>query len=206
LLLVSIPASDVRQEAGGRDASDLEIGGEHGRQALVRLQNVVGRNAYEWRPASSQESFEIVRRRLFNDPDGEARTKIAATAKTFLQFYVRHPGEFPRETLDGSYEARMRAAFPIHPELFERLYADWSSLDRFQRTRGVLRLMSAVVHTLDKAGDQSPLIMPGSVPLDAIGVRDEIAKYLDDNWKPIVDTDIDGADSMRSARSSAIGR
>jgi Swt1-like HEPN/Protein of unknown function (DUF499) len=195
LLLVSIPASDSRQTVTGSDASDLEVGGQHGRQALARLQNVVGRNAYEWRPASSQESFEIVRRRLFNEPDSEARSKIAITAKTFSEFYLRHPGEFPRETIDRAYEDRIRAAFPIHPELFERLYADWSSLERFQRTRGVLRLMSAVVHTLDKAGDRSPLIMPGSVPLDAVGVRDEIAKYLDDNWKPIVDTDIDGTDS-----------
>jgi hypothetical protein len=196
LLLVSVPASDVRQEAGGRDASDLEIGGAHGRQALERLQNVVGRTSYEWRPASSQESFEIVRRRLFSEPDGDTRTTIAATARAFVEFYQRSHGEFPRETLDTEYERKIRTAYPIHPELFDRLYSDWSSLEKFQRTRGVLRLMSSVVHSLYTNGDRSPLIMPGSIPLDAIGVRDEIAKYLDDNWKPIVDSDIDGDDSV----------
>jgi predicted AAA+ superfamily ATPase len=195
LLLVSIPASDVRQETG-RDASDLEIGGAHGRQALERLQNVIGRKSYEWRPASSQESFEIVRRRLFTDPSGEARTSIAATAKAFAEFYLRHKGEFPRETSESEYERRIRVAYPIHPELFDRLYKDWSSLEKFQRTRGVLRLMSSVVHSLYTNGDRSPLIMPGSIPLDAVGVRDELAKYLDDNWKPIVDSDIDGAESV----------
>ncbi|MEQ4209650.1 Swt1 family HEPN domain-containing protein [Actinopolymorpha sp. B9G3] len=196
LLLVSVPASDVRQEAGGRDASDLEIGGAHGRQALERLQNVIGRTSYEWRPASSQESFEIVRRRLFSDPDGTARTRIGSVAKAFVEFYRRSRGEFPRETLDSDYERRIRIAYPIHPELFDRLYTDWSSLEKFQRTRGVLRLMSSVVHSLYTNGDKSPLIMPGSIPLDAIGVRDEIAKYLDDNWKPIVDSDVDGGDSV----------
>src|SRR5699024_3305308 len=35
----------------------------------------------------------------------------------------------------------------------------------------------------------------GSVPLDALRVRDEIASYLEDQWKPIIDADIDGADS-----------
>ena len=30
-------------------------------------------------------------------------------------------------------------ACPIHPEMFDRLYNDWSTLDKFQRTRGVLR-------------------------------------------------------------------
>lgn len=197
LLLVSIPASDVGAGSDGDagEASDLEVGGAHGRAALERLQNVVGRYATEWTPASSQESFEIVRRRLFEEPSGEASTRIAATARAFGDMYRKHPGEFPRETADTQYEARIRSAFPLHPELFERLYSDWSSLQRFQRTRGVLRLMSAVVHSLHESDDNAPLIMPGSMPLDALGVRDEIAKYLTDNWKPIIDTDIDGADS-----------
>ena len=137
-----------------------------------------------------------MRRRLFSEPDGDTRTTIAATAKAFVDFYRRSHGEFPRETLDSEYERKIRTAYPIHPELFDRLYSDWSSLEKFQRTRGVLRLMSSVVHSLYTNGDRSPLIMPGSIPLDAIGVRDEIAKYLDDNWKPIVDSDIDGDDSI----------
>jgi hypothetical protein len=192
LLLVSIPASDVRAEHGGRDASDLEIGGAHGREALERLQNVIGRTSYEWRPASAQESFEIVRRRLFVDPDGDSRTKIAVTAQRFVEFYRSHHGEFPKETADNDYVGRIKSAYPIHPELFDRLYEDWSSLERFQRTRGVLRLMSAVVHTLSSSDDPSPLIMPGTVPLDSGGVRNEVSKYLEDNWAPILDADVDG--------------
>ncbi|MEV0106231.1 Swt1 family HEPN domain-containing protein [Nocardia sp. NPDC050799] len=198
LLLVSIPASDVRLGENGeeKDASDLEIGGANGRAALDRLQNAVGRLAYQWRPASSRESFEIVRRRLFQDPDADARTLIGATARRFVEFYREHIGEFPSETREVAYEQRIRDAYPIHPELFDRLYEDWSSLERFQRTRGVLRLMSAVVSSLWMAGDESPLIMPGSIPLDAIGVRDEITQYLNDQWKPIIDADIDGAGSV----------
>lgn len=192
MLLVSVPASDVRTDEPDRDASDLEIGGAHGREALKKLQNVIGRASYEWRAASPQESFEIVRRRLFTEPTGDSRAKIALVAGKFGDFYRSHHGEFPRETIDKDYETRIKAAFPIHPELFDRLYEDWSSLERFQRTRGVLRLMSAVVHTLSQADDPSPLIMPGTVPLDAGGVRNEVAKYLEDNWNPILDADVDG--------------
>lgn len=195
LLLVSIPASESGREQGSDAASELEVGGVHGREALERLQNVVSRYAYEWRPASSRESFEIVRRRLFEEPDASSAAVIAHTARAFGDMYRRHTGEFPRETTEPQYENRIRDAYPLHPELFERLYSDWSSLQRFQRTRGVLRLMSAVIQSLHSSDDNAPLIMPGSIPLDAIGVRDELAKYLDDNWKPIVDTDIDGPDS-----------
>lgn len=195
LLLVSIPASDIRRDDDAPVASDLEVGGAHGRAALERLQNIVSRIAQPWTPASSKESFEIVRRRLFREPDAEARRRIDATAKTFVEYYRRSVGELPPETREPAYESRIRDAYPIHPELFDRLYGDWSTLEKFQRTRGVLRLMSAVVHALHSAGDDSPLIMPGSIPLDSAAVRDELTGYLDDGdrWKSVVESDIDGA-------------
>ncbi len=195
LLLVSIPASDVRRDGDAPVASDLEVGGANGRAALERLQNVVSRVAQNWTPASSTESFEIVKRRLFQEPDANAQRMIDATVERFFDFYIKNIGELPRETKDPDYKARLRAAFPIHPELFDRLYGDWSTLERFQRTRGVLRLMSAVVHALYSAGDDSPLIMPGSMPLESAAVRDEITGYLDDAWKAIIDKDVDGAQS-----------
>ena len=192
LLLVSIPASDVRADGAMTRASELEIGGEGGREALQRLQHVVARVAHNWSPATSGESFEIVRRRLFADLDAEATRRRDATVKHFMTYYRHQRGELPRETFEIDYERRLRAAYPIHPELFDRLYGDWSSLERFQRTRGVLRLMSAVVHSLVRSGDDSPLIMPGSVPLDDAAVRDEIAGYLDDAWRTIIEKDVDG--------------
>ncbi|OZB80215.1 MAG: AAA family ATPase, partial [Microbacterium sp. 14-71-5] len=193
MLLVSIPASDSLD--GGDAASTIEIGGERGRRALVALQNVVGRKADHWRPASSVESFEIVRRRLFREPDASARTDIAAVARQFVTFYRDNHGQFPSESEDQSYEDRIRAAYPIHPELFDRLYTDWSTLERFQRTRGVLRLMSTVIHELWSSNDASPLILPGSVPLHAPRVASELTNYLPDLWKPIIDKDIDGEGS-----------
>jgi hypothetical protein len=200
LLLVSIPASDVRLSEDGTaiesPATDLETGGERGRQALSRLQHVVGRVAHQWQAASATESFEIVRRRLFSEPDGDATRQIAATARRFVQFYREHSGEFPSETRDAGYEGRIRSAYPIHPELFDRLYGDWSTLERFQRTRGVLRLMSAVVQRLSELDDASPLIMPGSVPLSGSGVISEIGQYLEDAWKAVIHSDVDGDGSL----------
>jgi len=195
MLVISIPASHDPERDGASGGSALEVGGPNGQEALARLQNVVRRIADPWRPANAQESFEIVRRRIFEEPTAEARADIAAAARQFTQFYARHTGEFPREVIDPAYEARIRAAYPIHPELFDRLYQDWSTLDRFQRTRGVLRLMGAVVHALWITQDASPMILPGTVPLHASRVTNEITQYLPDSWKPIVDTDIDGAGS-----------
>jgi len=196
LLVVSIPASDEGDSGyGGTSGCDTEVGGPNGRLALERLQNVVRREADPWRPASVGESFEIVRRRLFEDPDAAASADIAAVAKAFRSFYFEHRDALPTGVADAEYEARVRASYPLHPELFDRLYEDWSSLERFQRTRGVLRLMSNVIHVLWERGDAGPLIMPGSVPLDDTNVRSELAQYLDDSWSAVLDADVDGPDA-----------
>jgi len=196
MLVVSIPSSSdtPSEEERDRGGSDIEVGGLNGREALARLQQVIRRVADQWRPATPRESFEIVRRRLFEGPDAAARADIDVVARTFTEFYVRHRGEFPTGVAELAYEERIKAAYPIHPELFDRLYEDWSTLQRFQRTRGVLRLMSAVIYALWQ-DDPSPLIMPGGVPLDSDRVRTELAQYLEDDFKPVLDADIDGEGS-----------
>lgn len=200
LLLVSVPASEGRQAASGErgpaTASDLEVGGQRGRDALHRLDYVIRRVAYQWSPATRDESYEIVRRRLFVEPDAEAIQTIAAAARRFSSYYRHNHKEFPTGVGEFEYESRIRTAYPIHPELLDRLYSDWSTLEKFQRTRGVLRLMSHVVHQLYERQDPSPLIMTGSIPLDAQPVRSEIVQYLDNAWDAIIQAEIDGDHSV----------
>jgi predicted AAA+ superfamily ATPase len=194
LLVVSIPASESAD--GSPIGSEAEIGGPGGREALRRLRAVVGRMESSWRPATAEESFEIVRRRLFQPIDAARLPDRDATARVFGDFYRAQAAEFPRECREPSYAARIRQAYPVHPELFARLYEDWSTLERFQRTRGVLRLMATVIHALWASGDQAPLILPASIPLADTAVGAELTRNLEDVWKPIIDTDVDGPDSL----------
>jgi len=191
MLVVSIPASDSAEPGRG---NDIEIGGTNGQLALERLQNVIRRVADQWRPSSKNEAFEIVRRRLFQKPDVETQAAIGATAKGFVAMYRGNPTLFPRDASDPkiTYENRITASYPLHPELLDRLYEDWSTLERFQRTRGVLKLVSSIVHELWDQNDTSPLILPGNVPLASTSVNTDLTQYLEDSWKPIIDSDIDG--------------
>jgi predicted AAA+ superfamily ATPase len=206
LLVVSIPASDN------------EIGGDRGKQALDRLKNAIGRVESPWRPASADESFEIVRRRLFQPITEQAESRgnysggvppthpelyktsafVArdAVIRAFGEMYQTQSQEFPSECREADYKRRLENAYPIHPELFDRLYTDWSSLDKFQRTRGVLRLMAKVIHTLWEEQDKSLLIMPANVPMDDGQVQAELTRYLEDYWVPVIEKDVDGYNSL----------
>lgn len=176
-------------------ASDAEVGGENGRIALDRIRNVFGRVEAIWKPASAEEAFEIVRRRLFEPLSSQAAKDRDAVCRAFAEMYRNNRGDFPPESREAAYEERMQKAYPIHPELFDRLYQDWSTLERFQLTRGVLRLMASVIYELWVRGDQSLLILPGNLPLDSQAVRTEFTRHLPDGWSAVIDKDIDGTAS-----------
>ncbi len=182
LLVLSIPASDN------------EIGGEGGKAAVDRLKNAIGRVQAPWQPATDEEGYEIVRRRLFQENvDHVARD---AVVKSFADIYRKQSTEFPGECKELSYERKLTRAYPIHPLLFEQLTNDWGALDRFQKTRGVLRLMSEVIHALWMRQDDSLMIMPSGVPMDEPDVVSELTRYMDENWKPLIAKDVDGAGSL----------
>lgn len=182
-LVVSVPASD-----------EQEIGGSMGEKALGRLKNALGRVQTPWRPATPEEGFEIVRRRLFVQDQSLAAHRDAVV-KAFFDKYQAEHHEFPPGCKELTYRERMKAAYPIHPVLFDFLFDYWSTLERFQRTRGVLRLMATVIHSLWKSGDKNLMILPAFVPIDDPSVQEELQKQLDDRWESVLGNDIDGATS-----------
>lgn len=184
VVLISIPASDI------------EVGGDRGRKALDKLKNVVTRQAKQWQPASPDESFEIVRRRLFDPITPDAARVRDGVILAFSEMYRQARGEFPAGTSEKTYHDRMERSYPIHPELFDRLFGDWSALDKFQRTRGVLRLMALAVSQLWQRGDQSLLIMPGTLPMDSGALVSELRKYLEEGWDPVIKSDVDGENAL----------
>ncbi len=184
VVLVSIPASDI------------EVGGDRGKTALEKLKNVVTRLAAQWQPASPDESFEIVRRRLFEPMSADKARVRDGVIGAFSDMYRSLATDFPSECSETEYRRRMEASYPIHPELFDRLFNDWSTLDKFQRTRGVLRLMAEAISHLWQRGDQSLLIMPGNLPMDSGDLVSEMKKYLEEGWDPVIKSDVDGANSL----------
>ncbi|EJO92029.1 hypothetical protein A471_20069 [Ectopseudomonas mendocina DLHK] len=170
--------------------SEKEAGSQRGVRALESLSHYFGRVQALWKPVGTEEAFEIVRRRLFSNISD--RLSAEKVCRTFADYYIANSAEFPAETQESRYYERLLHAYPIHPEVFDRLYEDWSTLENFQRTRGVLKMMAKMIFSLWKDGNNDPLIMPGSLPLADPDSRNEVTYYLPPGWDPVMERDIDG--------------
>lgn len=170
--------------------SELEVGGTMGQRALNSLEKYFARVESVWKPVGTEEAFEIVRRRLFENP-GE-RAQVEGISRQFSDFYRQHADKFPVETQSNEYFERLCRSYPIHPEIFDRLYEDWSTLEKFQRTRGVLQYMAIVIHRLWNSDNKDALIMPGSLPLEDSNVRNKSIHYLPQGWEPVIEREVDG--------------
>jgi predicted AAA+ superfamily ATPase len=180
ILLASLP--DSHNAGEGR-----------GQVVLAELENYFRRLHKIWKPVTKDEAFSIVRRRLFDRI--EDQLGMEEICRAFADFYVNNKDDLPNETQEGRYLDRMKQAYPIHPEIFDRLYEDWSTLVGFQRTRGVLQLLAQVVHRLWKDGNSDYMIMPGNLPLYDATVRNKCLDFLPQGWDPVIDQDIDGEHS-----------
>lgn len=201
LLVFTLPISEAREQA-----SDIEVGGSRGREALDQLRNAFGRIQANWQPADASESYAIVRRRLF-EPLKEAETKLRDRAVSAIyKHYREKEHSFPKYASDPRYREKLEECYPLHPSLFESLYKDWGGLERFQRTRGVLRLMAAAIHALWAGGDTRPLIMPGTLPLEDPGVKSDLTRYLgnQNQWDSVLARDVLGSDSVAARIDSKV--
>ena len=170
--------------------SNSQAGGPRGVAALQALEAIFNRVQALWKTVAPEEAFEIVRRRLFESiRDVKARDMVC---RAFADAYVADATKVPQETQESRYFDRMVQSYPIHPEVFTQLYEEWTTIDGFQRTRGVLKLIAKVIYRLWQDDNKDLMILPGSLPLYDGTARNELIYYLGPGWDPVIDRDVDG--------------
>ena len=181
---------------GSLPESGFEVGDAQGQDALKRLEKIFGRVQSAWTPASGIETFEIVRRRLFQPLDETGEKARDETIKAFRRLYRENRADFPPEVREAAYEEQMKRAYPIHPEVLRRFSGDWSVLDKFQRTRGILKIMANAVYGLWSGESTAPLITPALLPFRDTKVRTALLEPLDRAYGPILQSEVDGDQSL----------
>ena len=189
VLCVSIPASELEMTV--EDQRDHE-----------RLKKLLDRLGKAIMMSAETEFAEIIRRRLF---EWHGHTDDAKKAITeYAQWAADHAGELAG--IDGStaHEA-FRAAYPFHPAVLSVFERKWQGLPRFQRTRGVLRLLALWVARAyqeeHRQAAREPLIGLGSAPLDDPTFRAAVFEQLgSDRLEVPVTTDITGRKDSHAIR------
>ena len=177
-------------------ASQIEIGGEGGEEALTRLKQTFSRVESTWRPASADESFEIVRRRLFRE-DTEKHPARDLVDPTLLR-------DVPRARVAPSRRVAARpttagAWRPPTPSILSSSTGSTTTGRAWSGSNGPAAFcgcLATVIHALWEGEDKNLLIMPSTVPMENGIVQDELTRYMDDHWSAVIGKDVDGPNSL----------
>lgn len=143
-LVASLLATEVKK----MDATGNEI--------IAELSTIFGRQQEETvQPVSRDDVAEVLRRRFFKPESIKDREAFPPHVVAALKGIADLDEQTKKE--GKSVEARFLASYPFHPDLTDVLYAKWTNLERFQRTRGVLRTFALALRDAEK-WDQSPLV------------------------------------------------
>lgn len=109
-------------------------------------------------PVVKEDVPEVLRRRFFKPDSIRDRESFRQHVVAALKG-IANLDELTSRELKGA-EDRFVNSYPFHPDLTEVLYAKWTALEGFQRTRGVLRTFSLALRSACK-WDTSPLVSAG---------------------------------------------
>ncbi|MGB9748061.1 MAG: ATP-binding protein [Bacteroidales bacterium] len=158
-------------------------------QLFAQLQKVMGRVEKIYTPVQESEIAKVIRRRLFSSVDVK---KAETVVKGFLD-YAGKEGILPPGMEPSEYRGRCMDAYPFLPEVIDVLYHRWGSFPNFQRTRGVLRLLSLVVAMVkDK---NIPYITLADLDLAHQEIRQELLKHIGTEYNSVIAQDITDADA-----------
>jgi len=165
-----------------------------------QLQKVSGRVEKIYTPVQDNEITKVIRRRLFSElNEDDAR----AVVTRFVE-YAEREGILPTGLQPSEYRDRFMDSYPFMPEVVDMLYQRWGSFPTFQRTRGVLRLLSLVVSSMGKS--DKPYIGPGDFDLGRQDLRHELLKHIGQEYNGVIDADITGKDSNAKRVDKEMGR
>ncbi|MDX1523079.1 MAG: DUF499 domain-containing protein, partial [Anaerolineae bacterium] len=203
VLAISIPASELEMTAD--DQADYE-----------RTKKLLDRVGKAIIMAAESETSEIIRRRLF-EWDAQAigqggkvilnRDALAA-CNAYADWVVAHRHQVPSWFPVDQAREMFAATYPFHPLLISVFERKWQSLPRFQRTRGVLRLLALwVSHAYQantKGAYRDPIIGLGTAPLDEPMFRSAVFEQLGESrLEGPVTTDICGKRESHATRLDA---
>ena len=165
----------------------------------MQLQRIIGRVERIYTPVQEKEIAKVIRCRLFSSVDVDEAKKII---KKFVD-YAQKEGILPPGVEPSEYRDRFVDSYPFLPEVIDILYHRWGSFPTFQRTRGVLRLLSLVVSELKN--QNIPYITLADFNLANLEIRQELIKYIGTEYNSVIAQDITDSDAGGRKEDKNVG-
>lgn len=190
VLCVSVPKS-ITTEITPEDEQDYTL-----------LKHELDRIGKAIMMSADVEIAEIIRRRLFDWKGLPKEGELAA--REYAAWVRENAGALTGIDPDRAYE-QFKAAYPFHPAALSVFERKWQSLPRFQRTRGVLKLLALwVARAFQEDHCQQfpdPVIGLGSAPMDDPRFRSAMFEQLGSaDLEGPVTTDIAGSGNAHAIR------
>ena len=161
------------------------------KEYYAQVQRVAGRQRQVITVATDDDIPHIIRRRLFETDEVVISDRAAGAVRQYVDECVEGRS-IPRDEADA-YAERFAATYPFTPDVIDVLYERWGSYPSFQRTRGALRLLSGVVHSLLES--DRPYITLSDIDLRVDEIRKELLYHAGGNVESVISADIAGRQS-----------
>ena len=182
-------------------SANEQLDSERSAELYEKLQKVAGRTKDAITPVSETDIPRIIRQRLFSSTDDEIRDRSEKIVNDFAN-YCEDEGILPEGMQKSQYREEFFKSYPFLPQVVDVLYKRWGTITKFQRTRGVLRLLSLVVNSL--ATSDKEFIGLGDIDLSNNEIRQELVEYLDTQFHSVVSKDITGSSSGASKANQSV--
>ena len=172
---------------------------EGAEQLFRQIGHVAGRVEKIYTPVQEHEIAQVIRRRLFSQINVKGMNE---TIRDFMD-YADRESILPPGTEPSEYRKQFEAAYPFQPEVIDVLFQRWGSFPNFQRTRGVLRLLSLVIDSLKEKA--IPYISLADFDLSVQEIRQELLKPIGPEYASVIAADITGADAGAKKVDAGLG-
>lgn len=180
-------------------SSVLEHYDENAEKLFSQLKKIAGRMEKIYTPVQEEEISPVIRRRLFSSiNEKEARETI----ETCLD-YAETEGILPEGIEKAIYRNKFIKCYPFQPEVIDILYQRWGSFPTFQRTRGVLRLLSLVIYSLKNS--KEPYIKLADFDFGNDELKREFIKHIGQEYDSVIAADITSVDAGSKKVDKSLG-
>jgi hypothetical protein len=131
--------------AVGREGKAADAYREEHEALAQELASILARKATILNPTEEEETVAILRRRLFERVDLDRARPIV---ERYAALWRSHAAHLPELVNRGEAVEEFLATWPFHPDLVAVLREKLATQGKFQRVRGMLRLLARTVHRL----------------------------------------------------------